>query len=264
MKISCKFIRPGTNRKFDTPAIFIVATLPETCKKPDLPDRTKEKRSRPAAGPSGGKPGSRAMFAPFRLRNIALNIAPSWPTANPSFREIETGRIAAFWTGPFQAPHRDLSVALEDWYAAHLPVDHTDVNATCKGQVAALGQAGFLRHSGADAGEALDARSLCLIRETLARHHPLVDFTFALQGLGMGRRRCRAPPASANGWIGRARVGRSRPSHWPGRALARWPQNLHRHPGICRRGNRSQRRTRRMDAPHRRTLAHPGLPDRGR
>lgn len=38
MKISRKFVRPGTNRKFDTPAIFIVATLPETCEKPGFPD----------------------------------------------------------------------------------------------------------------------------------------------------------------------------------------------------------------------------------
>jgi acyl-CoA dehydrogenase len=34
--------------------------------------------------------------------------------------------------------------------------------------------------------ESLDVRSLCLIRETLARHAPLADFVFALQGLGAG------------------------------------------------------------------------------
>jgi acyl-CoA dehydrogenase len=32
----------------------------------------------------------------------------------------------------------------------------------------------------------LDSRSLCLIRETLARHHALADFAFAMQGLGSG------------------------------------------------------------------------------
>jgi acyl-CoA dehydrogenase len=62
-------------------------------------------------------------------------------------------------------------------------VDHTDVDAACKALVAELGAAGFLRHSG---GEALDVRSLCLIRETLARHDGLADFAFAMQGLGMG------------------------------------------------------------------------------
>ncbi len=51
------------------------------------------------------------------------------------------------------------------------------------GLVAALGRDGWLRHSG---GEALDVRTLCLIRETLARHDALADFAFAMQGLGMG------------------------------------------------------------------------------
>jgi acyl-CoA dehydrogenase len=79
-----------------------------------------------------------------------------------------------------------LAAALEVWCAANLPVDHSDVDAACKGLVAALGAAGFLRHSGAGEGEKLDVRSLCLIRETLARHDALADFAFAMQGLGMG------------------------------------------------------------------------------
>ena len=86
----------------------------------------------------------------------------------------------------FEARHRELSAALEGWCASNLPVDHTDVDAACKGLVAALGAAGFLRHSGAGEGEKLDVRSLCLIRETLARHDALADFAFAMQGLGMG------------------------------------------------------------------------------
>jgi len=49
--------------------------------------------------------------------------------------------------------------------------------------VTALGEAGILRYSG---GVDLDVRSLCLIRETLARHDGLADFAFAMQGLGMG------------------------------------------------------------------------------
>ena len=43
-----------------------------------------------------------------------------------------------------------------------------------------------MRHSGASTGERLDVRTLCLIRETLARHDGLADFAFAMQGLGMG------------------------------------------------------------------------------
>ena len=83
----------------------------------------------------------------------------------------------------FEDRHRELAAALEAWCVKNLPVDHGDVDAACTGLVRALGAAGFLQHSG---GEALDVRSLCLIRETLARHDGLADFAFAMQGLGMG------------------------------------------------------------------------------
>ncbi len=86
----------------------------------------------------------------------------------------------------FEDRHRALVVALEAWAGAHLPVDHGDVDAACRGLVAMLGAGGWLQHSGAALGEKLDVRSLCLIRETLARHDGLADFTFAMQGLGMG------------------------------------------------------------------------------
>ncbi|EPC01861.1 acyl-CoA dehydrogenase [Litchfieldella anticariensis FP35 = DSM 16096] len=83
----------------------------------------------------------------------------------------------------FDASHRELAERLEEWCAAHLPVSHADVDATCIGLVRALGEAGFLRYTG---GESLDVRSLCLLRETLARHDGLADFAFAMQGLGTG------------------------------------------------------------------------------
>ena len=86
----------------------------------------------------------------------------------------------------FEPQHRELAAALEAWCETNLPVDHGDVDAACHGLVAALGEAGFLHHSGAGVGEKLDVRSLCLIRETLARHDGLADFAFAMQGLGMG------------------------------------------------------------------------------
>ena len=86
----------------------------------------------------------------------------------------------------FEERHRALAGALEEWCGAHLPVDHGDVDAACRGLVAALGAGGWLRHSGAGNGERLDVRSLCLIREILARHDALADFAFAMQGLGMG------------------------------------------------------------------------------
>jgi acyl-CoA dehydrogenase len=83
----------------------------------------------------------------------------------------------------FEDRHRLLSAELENWCVAHLPADHGDIDAACVQLVADLGKAGFLQHSG---GQDLDVRSLCLIRETLARHDGLADFSFAMQGLGMG------------------------------------------------------------------------------
>ncbi|MFY9211569.1 MAG: acyl-CoA dehydrogenase family protein [Aestuariivita sp.] len=82
----------------------------------------------------------------------------------------------------FEDRHRALAEALDLWAGEALPVDHSDVDAACRGLVTALGAGGWLQHSGG----ALDVRTLCLIRETLARHDGLADFAFAMQGLGTG------------------------------------------------------------------------------
>ncbi len=112
-----------------------------------------------------------------------------------------------FLDWPFFEPrHRALAAALESWCAAHLPVDHTDVDAACRDLVARLGAGGWLRHSGAAEGERLDVRTLCLIRETLARHDGLVDFAFAMQGLGMGAVSLFGTPAQRD-WLNRTREG---------------------------------------------------------
>jgi acyl-CoA dehydrogenase len=56
------------------------------------------------------------------------------------------------------------------------------------------------------AGERLDVRTLCLIRETLARHDGLADFAFAMQGLGMGPVSLFGTPAQQE-WLARTRAG---------------------------------------------------------
>ena len=99
-----------------------------------------------------------------------------------------------------------LAAALDDWCAANLPVDHADVDAACRALVRMLGEGGWLRHSGAGAGERLDVRTLCLIRETLARHDGLADFAFAMQGLGMGAVSLFGT-AGQRDWLARTRAG---------------------------------------------------------
>jgi len=108
----------------------------------------------------------------------------------------------------FEDRHRALAEGLEAWAEVHLPVDHHDVDAACKGLVAALGAGGWLRYSGAGAGEALDVRSLCLIRETLARHDGLADFSFAMQGLGMGAVSLFGTDVQRE-WLGLTRAGKA-------------------------------------------------------
>ncbi|MFN3499901.1 MAG: acyl-CoA dehydrogenase family protein [Pannonibacter indicus] len=106
----------------------------------------------------------------------------------------------------FEARHRELAEALDAWCAAHLHVDHADTDEACRTLVRDLGQAGWLRHSGAGEGETLDVRSLCLIRETLARHDGLADFAFAMQGLGMGAVSLFGTAEQRN-WLERTRSG---------------------------------------------------------
>lgn len=79
----------------------------------------------------------------------------------------------------FDERHVALAERLEDWCTT-LAVDHSDVDAACRDLVTRLGADGWLAHT---AGS-LDVRTLCLIRETLARHDGLADFAFAMQGLG--------------------------------------------------------------------------------
>ncbi|HEY6918995.1 MAG TPA: acyl-CoA dehydrogenase family protein [Tabrizicola sp.] len=115
----------------------------------------------------------------------------------------------SFLDWPFFEPrHRALAEGLEAWCAANLPVSHADVDAACRGLVAALGSGGWLRHSGAAEGERLDVRSLCLIRETLARHDGLADFAFAMQGLGMGAVSLFGT-AEQREWLSRTRTGQA-------------------------------------------------------
>ena len=108
----------------------------------------------------------------------------------------------------FDERHRTIAAGAESWCATNLPVDETDVDRACRDLVRGLGRDGWLKHTAPDheAAARLDVRTLCLIRETLARHDALADFAFAMQGLGAG-------PISLFGnaeqrqWLARTRGG---------------------------------------------------------
>jgi acyl-CoA dehydrogenase len=89
----------------------------------------------------------------------------------------------------FDEGHRAFAGRLAAWADATLPsLPHDDVDAACRARVRALGEAGLLKavvpaaYGGTHA--ALDVRTLCIARESLAFRDGLSDFSFAMQGLG--------------------------------------------------------------------------------
>jgi acyl-CoA dehydrogenase len=110
----------------------------------------------------------------------------------------------------FEDRHRALAAELDSWAkGALVGIDHGDTDAACRALVTALGEAGWTQHSGAMQGEALDVRTLCLIRETLARHDGLADFAFAMQGLGTGALSLFGTPEQQAEWLPLTRAGKA-------------------------------------------------------
>ena len=113
----------------------------------------------------------------------------------------------------FEARHKALANGLDAWASGHLgAIDHTNTDETCKALVKALGEAGWTSYSAIDpqdAGSKLDVRSLCIIRETLARHDGLADFAFAMQGLGTGALSLFGTGAQKREWLPLTRQGKA-------------------------------------------------------
>jgi acyl-CoA dehydrogenase len=88
----------------------------------------------------------------------------------------------------FDERHRAVASKIESWCGSNLPCAHDDLDAACRDLVRKFGRDGWLNHTAPDpdGSTPLDVRTLCLIRETLARHDALADFAFAMQGLGAG------------------------------------------------------------------------------
>ena len=89
----------------------------------------------------------------------------------------------------FDDKHRVLAESVERWAAAHVDqiIETSDgLDDTCVNLVRKLGDAGICRQAVAEDDSPFDVRSLCVIRETLARFSGLADFAFAMQGLVSG------------------------------------------------------------------------------
>lgn len=113
----------------------------------------------------------------------------------------------------FEARHAELAQTLDTWAAEHVAHHHgADVDAECRALVRKLGQGGWLKHAvgGTAHGgvlDAIDTRSICLIRETLARHNGLADFAFAMQGLGSGAISLAGTDAQKKAYLPRVAAG---------------------------------------------------------
>ncbi len=113
----------------------------------------------------------------------------------------------------FEDRHRDLAADLDAWATQRLAgVDHRHVDRTCRALVRSLGDGGWLEHTApapGDADAAVDVRTLCLVREILARHDGLADFAFAMQGLGAGPIALFGDVGQRRTWLARTRSGRA-------------------------------------------------------
>ena len=158
---------------------------------------------------AGGSPSAPAVHAPepppapiFARRQTRVLEAYS-PRCWEGLSDGGVGLMAdrSFFGWPFfDDGHRVLARELEAWAEreiAPLVEEEGELDETCRELVRRLAVGGWLAHAvpgawsdGAGAGggarEGLDVRSLCLIRETLARYGGLADFVFAMQGLGSG------------------------------------------------------------------------------
>jgi acyl-CoA dehydrogenase len=115
----------------------------------------------------------------------------------------------------FGESHRAFAGALDRFVAsgAIAGIDHDDVDRSCRKLARALGEASLLDVAVAPPdgdASAIDSRSVCLARETLAFQDGLADFAFAMQGLGSGavatagsdeQRRLVLPKVRSGEWV---------------------------------------------------------------
>jgi alkylation response protein AidB-like acyl-CoA dehydrogenase len=115
----------------------------------------------------------------------------------------------------FDSRHAEFAQALDAWATENIDPEHdADTDAQCRALVRQLGAAGWLAPAVAGrqyggAADTIETRSLCLARETLARHHGLADFAFAMQGLGSGAISLAGTPAQKEAYLPRVASGQA-------------------------------------------------------
>jgi len=112
----------------------------------------------------------------------------------------------------FEPRHRTLAEALDCFVSAGAidGIDHGDVDNACRKLVRALGAAKLLDCAVATPDgdlTAIDSRSICLARESLAYADGLADFAFAMQGLGSGAIALAGSPALRSAVLPKVRSG---------------------------------------------------------
>jgi len=121
-------------------------------------------------------------MVPHAMENVAAAAAQAleWPFFDDAHRGLRARLAASLADGASGFPHELGPQATRDAVDQH-----------CRQWVRALGRNGWLglavggKAYGGDS-DALDTRTLCILRETLAAHDGLADFAFAMQGLGSG------------------------------------------------------------------------------
>lgn len=114
----------------------------------------------------------------------------------------------------FDDDHRALAAEVDAWACDALgggSAHEGDVDVECRRLVRLMGDAGWLRHvvprEHGGARDALDVRTLCLLRETIGRHDGLAEFALAMQGLGAGPVSLFGTDAQRREWLPRVAAG---------------------------------------------------------
>ena len=112
----------------------------------------------------------------------------------------------------FTDGHRHLATYVEDFVARQIEGPVREAGATdeqFRETLTLLAEADLLRYAVARAGQPLDARALCLIREELSYSSSLADLAFVMQGLGTYAISLAAPEHVRDFWLERAATGRT-------------------------------------------------------